>query len=223
MNTFSTESLHPIFANTPETRGYDYRKDENDLAVAESKLITPEIISGEQAPTPIVPESDEVRRYARTVKDLSKKEREKAVHLAASAAWMYYRHAPEIHYTQGPKRWQWHHKHYDQAWKGEFPRYADCSALATCVLYQGLHHFHIPDVVNGEHWRGGYTGTQTDHGRRVNYRLHVGDLIFYGRPVVGHVAVYVGGGMVISHGSEGGPYLLRLHYRPDYNHARRYL
>jgi cell wall-associated NlpC family hydrolase len=49
--------------------------------------------------------------------------------------------------------------------------------------------------------------------------------VFYGNQGAGiaeHVAVYVGNGMVISHGSEAGPFLLRWDYRPV-NEVRRYL
>ena len=78
--------------------------------------------------------------------------------------------------------------------------------------------------VNGAGWAAGYTGTQAMHGRVVSLdALEVGDLVFYGRAwPYGHVAGYVGGGKVISHGSEGGPYLLPVRYRSDVSHARRY-
>lgn len=44
------------------------------------------------------------------------------------------------------------------------------------------------------------------------------DLIFY----QGHVAIYVGGGMAVGHGSSNGPVLLSINYRPDRTSNRRY-
>ena len=52
-----------------------------------------------------------------------------------------------------------------------------------------------------------------------------GDLIFYG-PSWGstsHVTINVGGGMCVSHGSEGGPYYTPYDYRTDIVGAISYL
>jgi cell wall-associated NlpC family hydrolase len=70
----------------------------------------------------------------------------------------------------------------------------------------------IKDVVNGANWNYGYTGTQLNHGKPVRKWAHkrVGDLIHYR----GHVAIYIGGGLVVSHGSEAGPLICRWNYRP---------
>jgi cell wall-associated NlpC family hydrolase len=43
----------------------------------------------------------------------------------------------------------------------------------------------------------------------------VGDSVLYGpRPTFEHVATYIGGGLVFSHGSEAGPFKLSAYYRP---------
>lgn len=133
-------------------------------------------------------------------------------------------HADQIHYTQSSRRWEGI-DHKLRVVRGEFPRYADCSSYVTWLLWNALTHakgtLHIPDVVNGEHWLGGYTGTLKEHGRRVTGHLIVGDEVHYGGGTGHHVAVYIGGGMVFSHGSEGAPYKLPVHYRGDFVEARR--
>ena len=165
------------------------------------------------------------QRTVAAVSGLNKAQRARARELVAQAAFLGLSHASELHYTQDARRWEGIAKGY-RAWRGQFPRYADCSSFATWVLWQGLGHFHLPDIVNGQNWKQGYTCTMTTHGRRVVHRenLRVGDLVLYGQPCAGtgHVAIYVGGGEVISHGSEGGPYRLRYDYRPIHS-FRRYI
>lgn len=139
-----------------------------------------------------------------------------------------YRHAPSLHYTQGPRRWEGIDKELNPL-KGECPDYADCSSFATWVLWSVIHHHYgiERDLVNGHRWQAGYTGTIVSHGKRVRHRINWrrGDLILYGDPfgATGHVAVYVGNGMVVSHGSEGGPYLIRWNYRSDFHSCRRFI
>jgi cell wall-associated NlpC family hydrolase len=101
------------------------------------------------------------------------------------------------------------------------PRWEDCSSFATWLYWLA----DAPDP-NGRGYDGfGYTGTLCRQGRRVSIlELQPGDLVFYGRGAPwGHVAIYVGGGKVVSHGSEGGPYLLPVRYRGDVGEARSYL
>lgn len=126
-------------------------------------------------------------------------------------------HAASIHYTQSSLRWQG----IDNRIKPpSFPRYADCSSMATyCYWVAGG-----PDP-NNLGFRAGYTGTMVNHGWRVSVP-RAGDLCFYGwqsRGVPEHVAVYIGGGRVVSHGSESGPLNLPLHYRGDLVQIRRYV
>ena len=160
-----------------------------------------------------------------SVSGLSPKHRERARDLTVRAAILGLRNAPAIHYTQGGSRWEGIDKHL-KAWLGEFPNYADCSAFATWCLWNGLDHYGVRDVVNGANWRAGYTGTMLKHGKRVVHERNIlrGDLALYGTGWPGeHVALCIGGGLVISHGSEAGPFKLPLRYRNDLLEVRRYI
>lgn len=125
-----------------------------------------------------------------------------------AAAWYAYYHRNSIGYTQSAERGR------DFGPPPNVPGNTDCSAFATwcyksakCRDPNGL----------GYSWIG-YTGTLVKHGHRLSSKgqLIYGDLVFYGgsRSVPGHVAVYVGQGKVISHGSSPGPLLLAVGYRP---------
>lgn len=147
----------------------------------------------------------------------------RARQLAMQAAALGVAKSPSIHYTQQARRWDGIRLK-KRAWKGQYPTYADCSAFVTWCLWCGLTHFHAHDHVNGENWSGGYTGTLLEHGLQVHSNFQHGDLIFYGHGFPGeHVAIYAGGGMVISHGSEAGPLHCSMAYRNDFMQARRYL
>lgn len=159
-----------------------------------------------------------------SVSGLSWPHRKKARSLAKAAALLGVRHEPEIHYTQSAKRWDGIDRGL-KAYKGDFPVFADCSAFTTWCLWNGLSHYGVRDVVNGTDWRSGYTGTQKSHGKVVRLRINwqAGDLIHYGPGTGAHVVIYIGGGKVVSHGSEGGPMILDWNYRPDYVETRRYI
>lgn len=158
---------------------------------------------------------------------MSARHRRRAQDMAIHAAVLALHHAPNVHYTQDARRWEGI-AHGLRAWKGEYPRHADCSAFVTWCIWNGLTHyryFRHRDPVNGEHWDSGFTGTMLRHGRSVRGRtLRRCDAVIYGRGWPGeHTALYVGGGKVISHGSEGGPFLLPMHYRGDIIDIRRYI
>lgn len=154
--------------------------------------------------------------------------RDRTVH----AALLGLHHAPALHYTQGPKRWEGIARQL-VARKGDYPRHADCSAFATWCLWNGLYlAFGIGDVVNGEHWKAGYTGTMAEHGREVVHlgKVLPGDCVLYGAaPTYEHVAIVVGRRkhddkpLVVSNGSDPGPYLLPFDYRHDVGQVRRYI
>ena len=158
-----------------------------------------------------------------SVSGLSRKHVKQAVDLTLQAAVLGLHHASEIHYTEGELRWQGIDRG-RVASQGEYPMWADCSAYATWCLWNGLHvHLGHTDIVNGQHWRAGYTGTLLEHGEHVSSLLP-GDLVIYGNGFPGkHVALYTGGGLVVSHGSEAGPLLLPVHYRSDAMEYRRYI
>ena len=67
-----------------------------------------------------------------------------------------------------------------------------------------------------------------NHGKPVQRQENwlLGDLVLYGvvaRPRTQHVAILVGDGWVISHGSDPGPYKLRWNYRSDVLGVRRFV
>jgi hypothetical protein len=139
-----------------------------------------------------------------------------------AAASLGYRNRDAIHYTQnvqpaqGPCRMQGVR---EQIRPPRFPHFEDCSSFATwCYWAAGA-----PDP-NGLGYNGsGFTGTQVEHGR-VTADPRPGDLVFYGgtASVPAHVAVYVGNGRVVSHGSDAAPFLLAVDYRPI-NQIRTYV
>lgn len=161
-------------------------------------------------------------------KRLTAKQRTRARRLAVKAVILGLNHKANVHYTQGPQRWQgiddtrFSHR-------GEYPNFADCSAYDTWALWNGLYvPYRKPDVVNGANWRAGFTGTMLDHGRPVRFLKNVrwGDLVLYR----GHVTMIVHVGkprgsnvMVVSHGSEPGPFYLPYNYRSDIVSIRRYI
>ena len=130
---------------------------------------------------------------------------------AVIAAAMYgYHNNGVIHYTQDGRRMT------DFAPPPNVPNYTDCSGFATWCYKSGG----APDP-NGFGYNGyGFTGTMIQNGHVITTPQKA-CLVFYGHPV-DHVAIYVGSGRIVSHGSEAGPLLLDLNYRGDYNHMRRY-
>jgi hypothetical protein len=151
-------------------------------------------------------------------------QREAAKQVVLRGARLMLAHIAQVHYTQGTARWQGI-KDRKLVKSGQFPTQGDCSSIATWLLWNALHvGLDLGDVVNGRNWAAGFTGTMLQHGRAVPASsATVGDLVIYGTHAPGvHVAVSIGGGMVFSHGSEAGPFKLRLKYRPDVLSVRRY-
>jgi cell wall-associated NlpC family hydrolase len=148
---------------------------------------------------------------------LSAAHRIEARDLAVRAAVLGRQREASLSYTQDWKQ-RWEGINGDlKAWRGETPRHADCSAFYTWCIWNGLDHFGVKDIVNKASWKAGYTGTMSQTGHRVtNGHLLRADCVLYGDPFgrTGHVAIYVGGGKVISFGGEPGPRLLDWNYRP---------
>lgn len=167
-----------------------------------------------------------------SVSGLSEKQRNIARGALTHAAWLSYDHRDRVHYTQGPRRWDGINRHL-VARKGAYPRYADCSAFATWCIWNGLYVIYkTRDTVNKCGWKAGFTGTMLASGKVVNHKENWlrGDCVLYGRPgsTGSHVAIIVNTTkqkepMVISHGSEGGPYYLPWNYRSDVMQVRRYI
>lgn len=91
----------------------------------------------------------------------------------------------------------------------------DCSAL----FGGGYYVVGAPDPAGFPFPGAGSTRELCVRGKPVKRgNLKPGDAVFYGRDYLGrptHVAGYVGGGKVISHGSASGPLLLDIDYRSD--------
>lgn len=135
-----------------------------------------------------------------------------------NAAMFGYQHRASIHYTQSASR-MYGVRH--RIKPPRIPIYEDCSSFATWCYW-------IASAAdpNGLGYNGaGYTGTLIHHGRRVSAsNMKPGDLVFYGRySIPSHVAIYVGSGRVVSHGSEVGPLLISWNYRGDVHSIRSYL
>lgn len=96
----------------------------------------------------------------------------------------------------------------------------DCSGTSILIYKEAGQ----PDP-NGTNYNGsGYTGSLDKQGVRVDEaQTAPGDLIFYGPGSSEHVTVAIGGGQCVSHGSEGGPRTLPVHYRGDFLQVRRYV
>lgn len=169
------------------------------------------------------------RAVSGSVSGLSKENRLQARRSTVKAAVLAFNNAPAVHYTQDAvKRWEGISKSLRSS-RGDFPRNADCSSFATWCLWNGLKaRFGVRDTVNNLNWRGGFTGTMHNCGKRVIHQQNwlLADCVLYGivgQPRTHHVGVHVGDGWVISHGSEGGPYKLRWNYRADVLAVRRYI
>lgn len=148
---------------------------------------------------------------------------------AVQAARLGYDHRGAVHYTQGPQRWQGISEGL-RASAGRYPAYADCSSYVTWCLWCALEPLGVDDVVNGQGWRAGYTGTMLAQGRAVAQpeEMVPGDAVIYGRPgsTGAHTAIVVTPGsaaLVVSHGSESGPHLVTWRYRSDVMTIRRYI
>ena len=144
----------------------------------------------------------------------------RAQYLLHHVAWIGYEDRGNEHYSEDKNlRWYGIDHHICPLPGHVAPKYSDCSSFVTWIYWTIFGKG--PDFLNGEHWKSGYTGTLKSHGANVSVdALQVGDLCFYYHPMH-HVAIYVGGGRVISHGADPvGHY--SLHYAPlDY--CRRYI
>jgi hypothetical protein len=126
-----------------------------------------------------------------------------------AAALMCVRHRDAIHYTQGGLRMQGVNR---RLYPPDYPHYGDCSAMATWWYFVAG----APDP-NGLGYTGvGYTGTQAPRGSaRSSWNAPAMALVFYGSGrTIKHVAMKVKPSLVVSHGSEIGPVLVSVGYRP---------
>jgi cell wall-associated NlpC family hydrolase len=129
----------------------------------------------------------------------------------------YFERANE-HYTEGPKRWS---GITGKVCPTKAPEYSDCSSFVTWIYWTLFGNGN--DFMNGEGWSGGYTGTLDQHGTQVPMSvndLQIGDLCFYYHPMH-HVAIYVGGGKVVTHGMDPVGYYAWNYAPVDF--CRRYI
>lgn len=111
-------------------------------------------------------------------------------------------HEPQIHYAE-TRPIPVHVRPFS------LPLTTDCSGFATlCYLWGGA-----TDPNRNGYSGAGFTGTLLAHGRHIGVsKCKPGDLIVYGEPPGHHVVIVVEAGsdpLVVSHGSEAGPKLLR--------------
>jgi hypothetical protein len=143
---------------------------------------------------------------------MNRTERKGARDVVTAAALLGVQHKDEVHYTQQwDLRWQGIESSRKAA-QGQFPHHADCSAFVTWCLWQALGDG--PDVVNGERWTAGFTGTMVEHGKVIDDNRHAvrGDAVLYGSPTPFHTAIIIGRRdgklLAASHGEETGPYIV---------------
>ena len=137
---------------------------------------------------------------------------------------------PNPNAVQSPSWWalwfyHWNLKHHDIHY-AEIrpidydipPGTLDCSGFVTTCNKRARR----PDP-NGLNYNGyGNTDSLLQHGGNVPVSdAKADDLVFYGHPV-GHVAMCIGDGMVVSHGKPGDPRIAHIFYRNDLNQVRRY-
>lgn len=128
---------------------------------------------------------------------------------------------PRVHYTEGPSRMTIVRERLRPPLAAKKNIYEDCSSFATGCYW-------VADAAdpNGRGYDGfGFTGTLCVRGHPVSLReAKPADLVFYGGGAPwGHVAIYIGNGLVISHGSERGPNVEAIDYRSDRGEIRAYL
>lgn len=132
-------------------------------------------------------------------------------------------HAVNIDYTQRfPDRWSWANP-LARSIKGQYPRRTDCSGYVSWVYEDALMWLKLGDILNGLNFKGGWTGTMVQHGRRVSpSAARSGDVAFYGDQTVPyHTALCIGNGRAISHGRPEGPEIVKLD--SSVTQYRRYL
>ncbi|KAI8824106.1 uncharacterized protein EV422DRAFT_306828 [Fimicolochytrium jonesii] len=137
--------------------------------------------------------------------------------IVAAALWA---HNTGTHatYTQGAGRWSGIDNHICP--HSGIPPKMDCSSFVTWVYWSAFGNG--ADLLNGESWNAGYTGTLKDHGTAVSLsNAQVGDLVFYENPA--HVTILVdkSPAQVVSFGSSGPVNLLNINYR-TVSQIRRY-
>ena len=166
----------------------------------------------------LVRKREEQVAYAKRVIARQEKPKTTARERAVRAAMLGVKHRDQISYTQTTSRWDGINR-VCRAFRGQFPRSADCSSFVTWCIWDALGGPKAGgDRVNGQQWRMGFTGNQTSHGKLVRSLedARPGDLLFYrgSNGQIAHVTMLIDKGKCVSHGSNAGPMILAPNYRP---------
>jgi cell wall-associated NlpC family hydrolase len=95
------------------------------------------------------------------------------------------------------------------------PGTTDCSGLTICAFKRAG----WGDPSGNKYDGSGFTESLRSHGTKVGIAtIQRNDLVHYNNPE--HVALYVGNGMVISHGGQGDPVKVKMSYRPIFEVTR---
>lgn len=137
-----------------------------------------------------------------------------------SAAQLVYDNRSHVIYSERGDRWEGITNHLKPPL---YPVHSDCSSYVSWCYWVVIGGG--PDILNGSNWSGGFTGSQTNHGRKISIaQLKPADLVFYGASGgsgISHVAMYAGNGKVFTHGHDPVGYT-DVHYRQDLQECRTY-
>jgi len=103
------------------------------------------------------------------------------------------------HYTEGGSRWEGISSRIRPP---SAPTYSDCSSAVSWCYWTVFGNG--PDILNGDSWQGGYTGTMGSHGTAIPCsQMQPGDVALYGSGAPwDHAEMYMGGGQMVSHGAD---------------------
>eukprot|EP00823_Brevimastigomonas_motovehiculus_P003370 TRINITY_DN2046_c0_g1_i1.p1 TRINITY_DN2046_c0_g1~~TRINITY_DN2046_c0_g1_i1.p1 ORF type:complete len:196 (-),score=22.78 TRINITY_DN2046_c0_g1_i1:287-874(-) len=129
---------------------------------------------------------------------------------------VYNQRAHETYTQDATKRWIGIH---DKVCPPAAPSHSDCSSAATWIWWTAIGQG--ADILNGESWKAGYTGTLKTHGSKIDCsKCELGDIALYTKPA--HAAVCIGNQHVVSHGHDPAE-IVSIHYRSDLEQCRRYM
>jgi len=108
------------------------------------------------------------------------------------------------HYTEGGSRWN---GITSRVRPPNAPTYSDCSSAVSWCYWTVFGNG--PDILNGDGWKGGYTGTMPSHGTVIPCsQMQPGDVALYGSSSSWeHAEMYMGNGYMVSHGMDPVSYL----------------
>jgi len=119
--------------------------------------------------------------------------------LVACGQALYNNRANEHYNENSPQRWSGID---DKVYPPSAPTYSDCSSAVTWCYWTIFGNG--PDIINGENWSAGYTGTMATHGQEIDCsQMQPGDVVLYGSGYPwDHAEMYMGNGENVSHGAD---------------------